>query len=205
MIIKFRDSTIQRSSIKDKISEEEVKNELDALAKEIQILKESSEQNPAIAKLFNENSQLKLELESLKNEVGETVDSMTYQYKSNQEFTDQLRVYIKEYLEKEENKADEKIKESHEKEITVIREEYEEKLCQIQMELDESNAVNAQLREESESQDERVKQIKEDIVSVKEENYNSLKAKEESFKEILNEIKTEKIEGKESEIQKLQI
>ena len=129
MIIKFRDSTIQRSSIKDKISEEEVKNELDALAKEIQILKESSEQNPAIAKLFNENSQLKLELESLKNEVGETVDSMTYQYKSNQEFTDQLRVYIKEYLEKEENKADEKIKESHEKEITVIREEYEEKLC----------------------------------------------------------------------------
>ncbi len=38
----------------------------------------------------------------LRVELGDSLDSLSHQYQSFVEFTEELRVYIKEYLEKEE-------------------------------------------------------------------------------------------------------
>jgi uncharacterized protein YktB (UPF0637 family) len=95
MIIKFRDATIKRSKEKS-----DTAPEVEQLHEEIKLLKEQLESNPITAKIYSENEQLLNERDSLKKEVEETIDSITHQYKSSIEFTDELRNYVKEYLEK---------------------------------------------------------------------------------------------------------
>ena len=41
------------------------------------------------------------ERDNLQKEIGDSLDSLTHQYKSSLEFTDELWIYIKEYLEKD--------------------------------------------------------------------------------------------------------
>ena len=93
----------------------------------------------------------------LKMEVDDSLESLSHQYKSTMEFTDELRMYFKEYIEKDlvgqETLIAQKVKEVEDD----LTSKYESKLSEMKIELDEMSAVNAQLREESEEQHERIR------------------------------------------------
>ena len=101
MIIKFRDSTIKKLNQKGKMADEQSAEELDKYIKETDCLKESIDQNPKLAKLFSDNESLTWERNMLKMEVDDSLESLSHQYKSTMEFTDELRMYFKEYIEKD--------------------------------------------------------------------------------------------------------
>lgn len=63
-----------------------------------------------------------MERDSLKKEIGDSLDSFTHQYKSSLEFTEELRVYIKEYLEKDMTEKQTELKNKLEVEIKTINE-----------------------------------------------------------------------------------
>lgn len=63
-----------------------------------------------------------MERDSLKKEIGDSLDSLTHQYKSSLEFTEELRVYIKEYLEKDMTEKQAELKTKLEVEIKAINE-----------------------------------------------------------------------------------
>lgn len=63
-----------------------------------------------------------MERDSLKKEIGDSLDSLTHQYKSSLEFTEELRVYIKEYLEKDMTEKQIELKTKLEVEIKTINE-----------------------------------------------------------------------------------
>lgn len=88
---------------------------------------------------------------------------MTHMYKSNQEFTDQLRSYIKDYLEREEAREEGKVKEELEAEIIKVREGYEEKICQLTIDIDEQKAGNCQLKTEADILTERMSQYQDEL------------------------------------------
>ena len=68
MIIKFRDATIKRFSGKEPV-DPSAKEEIEALRKETEMLKEQIETNPETARLFAENQELIQERDELKAEV----------------------------------------------------------------------------------------------------------------------------------------
>jgi len=82
--------------------------------------------------------------------LGDSLESLSHQYKHSLEFTEELRLYIKEHLEREELGQEVILKEKVEEEKKAIIQEFEEKIEKMMMEIDEANAVNSQLREESE-------------------------------------------------------
>lgn len=69
-----------------------------------------------------------MERDSLKKEIGDSLDSFTHQYKSSLEFTEELRVYIKEYLEKDMTEKQTELKNKLEVEIKTINEQFEVKI-----------------------------------------------------------------------------
>lgn len=69
-----------------------------------------------------------MERDSLKKEIGDSLDSLTHQYKSSLEFTEELRVYIKEYLEKDMTEKQIELKTKLEVEIKTINEQFEVKM-----------------------------------------------------------------------------
>lgn len=69
-----------------------------------------------------------MERDSLKKEIGDSLDSLTHQYKSSLEFTEELRVYIKEYLEKDMTEKQAELKTKLEVEIKAINEQFEVKI-----------------------------------------------------------------------------
>ena len=69
-----------------------------------------------------------MERDSLKKEIGDSLDSLTHQYKSSLEFTEELRVYIKEYLEKDMTEKQAELKTKLEVEIKAINEQFEMKI-----------------------------------------------------------------------------
>jgi len=81
MIIKFRDSTIKRFNVKDKVSSEEAATEVENLREEITILKKQTEQDPQKAKIYSENENLVKERDALKLELGDNLESLTHQYR----------------------------------------------------------------------------------------------------------------------------
>ncbi len=66
-------------------------------------------------------------------------------------------------------------------EKSVLVADFEDKISALNLELDESNAVNSQLREESEQQDERISQLKEAVRAGQEETAMLLETKDEQF------------------------
>lgn len=80
-----------------------------------------------------------MERDSLKKEIGDSLDSLTHQYKSSLEFTEELRVYIKEYLEKDMTEKQAELKTKLEVEIKAINEQFEVK---IQKFTDENNDLH---------------------------------------------------------------
>ena len=75
---------------------------------------------------------------------------MTHQYKSSLEFTEELWVYIKEYLEKDLTEKQKEFKEKLEEEINLVSEKFEVLLNKSKDENQELNRVNSQLRTETE-------------------------------------------------------
>ena len=69
-----------------------------------------------------------MERDSLKKEIGDSLDSLTHQYKSSLEFTEELRVYIKEYLEIDMTEKQAELKTKLEVEIKAINEQFEVKI-----------------------------------------------------------------------------
>jgi hypothetical protein len=151
MIIKFRDATISRFSTKELVSEEECLKEIESLKKENELLK-SKDQDPQTSKLFAEKESLLADNEKLKLEVTDSVESLSHQYRSSLEFTDELREYIKEYIERDDMSFEQRLSLEVEKKEKEIAAKYEEQISKIQTDLDETYAANTQLREESEQQ-----------------------------------------------------
>lgn len=65
-------------------------------------MKGQLESNPQTAKLYSENESLLLENKKIAKELGDTFDSLSHQYKSAIEFTEELRQYLKEFIERDE-------------------------------------------------------------------------------------------------------
>ncbi len=203
MIIKFRDATIQRFNTKEALPDAEAQKEFQNLRKEIEALK--SHEDPKSALLFSEKEALQSECEKLKIELGDSLDSLSHQYRSSLEFMDELRAYIKEYIEREEQGQEKILKERLESEKLEIVTKFEARICDMQVEIDEASACNLQLREESEQQQDRIGQLKEEMRVMKESHEEQLEMKESNFAETLNELKTELAEGKESAVKAIQI
>lgn len=94
-----------------------------------------------------------MERDSLKKEIGDSLDSLTHQYKSSLEFTEELRVYIKEYLEKDMTEKQAELKTKLEVEIKAINEQFEMKIQKFTDENKDLHQVIHQLRTETEQQD----------------------------------------------------
>lgn len=94
-----------------------------------------------------------MERDSLKKEIGDSLDSLTHQYKSSLEFTEELRVYIKEYLEKDMTEKQAELKTKLEVEIKAINEQFEVKIQKFTDENKDLHQVIHQLRTETEQQD----------------------------------------------------
>ena len=69
-----------------------------------------------------------IERDSLRKEIGDSLDSLTHQYKSSIEFTEELRLYIKEHLEKEVIDKENGYKNRVDLEILKLKEVYEPQL-----------------------------------------------------------------------------
>ena len=205
MIIKFRDSTIKKLNQKDKMSDEQSADELEKAQKEVDCLWESIDQNPKLAKLFSDNESLIRERNMLKMEVDDSLESMSHQYKSTMEFTDELWMYFKEYIEKDLVGQEALVS----KEVKRVEEElttqFEAKMAELKTELSEMTAVNEQLREESEEQHDRIRQLKEEIRTTKEEAEIQIEIKEQNLKESLSQVREEIKETKDGEIKDIKI
>lgn len=213
MIIKFRDSTIQRfGNLADKVDSEELKKELENKIAEIENLNQQIESNPQTAKLFVENKLLKKEKEELKKIVDNTMDSLSSQYRSAIEFTATLNKYIKEYIEKEEMERDDIIKAQVDIERAELKAAHEEELNRLEEIIYQSNANLERLAKDLHELDQEkhdamntILELKQEIESIKEKSTEELELAEKRFAESLDQVKTEVKEGKESEIQEFKI
>lgn len=70
----------------------------------------------------------------------------------------------------------------------VVETKFQEKIVELQAIIDETNAVNTQIRDESEALEERVSQLKEEMRLKQEEFDLTIEMKETSFKESLDEV-----------------
>jgi len=91
-----------------------------------------------------------MERDQFKKEIGDSLESLTHQYKSSLEFTDELRLYIKEYLENDVTEKENYVKVRVNQEVTKVTETYDKIVVQLKEEIKELNAVNDQLRVEAE-------------------------------------------------------
>jgi hypothetical protein len=91
-----------------------------------------------------------MERDQFKKEIGDSLESLTHQYKSSLEFTDELRLYIKEYLENDVTEKENYVKVRVNQEVTKVTETYDKIVAQLKEEIKELNAVNDQLRVEAE-------------------------------------------------------
>jgi hypothetical protein len=91
-----------------------------------------------------------MERDHFKKEIGDSLESLTHQYKSSLEFTDELRLYIKEYLENDVTEKENYVKVRVNQEVTKVTETYDKIVVQLKEEIKELNAVNDQLRVEAE-------------------------------------------------------
>lgn len=143
MVIKFRDSTIERfGDLSQKLSSEESKKELEQKIQEIEALKQEIESNPKTAKLFVENEQLKKERDELKNNLSQSKDSLHSQYRSAIEFVQELNNYIKAYIEKEEMDRDEIVKTQVDIERAELKIEHGEEINRLEELIYQSNVNN---------------------------------------------------------------
>ena len=76
---------------------------------------------------------------------------------------------------------------------------------ELQTELSEMTAVNEQLREESEEQHDRIRQLKDDLRTTKEEAEIQIEIKEQNLKESLSQVREEIKETKDGEIKDIKI
>lgn len=77
----------------------------------------------------------------MKKEIGDSLDSLTHQYKSCLEFTEELRVYIKEYLEKEMTDKQSEFKTKLEEEVKTLSEQFEVQILKFTEENKELHQV----------------------------------------------------------------
>jgi len=103
-----------------------------------------------------EKEELSKENEKLKTELGDSLESLTHQYRSGLEFMEELRTYIKEYVEKEEKGQESIMNVKVEQMKELVEMQYKSQFSDLQATLDETNAVNSQLREEAEALSERM-------------------------------------------------
>jgi hypothetical protein len=102
------------------------------------------------AKVYSDNEQLMMERDALKREIGDSFESLTHQYRSSLEFTEELRVYIKEYIEKDLMEKQREFKANLETEIAKVQEKFEVVVAKSGEENKELVLVNNQLRTETE-------------------------------------------------------
>lgn len=213
MIIKFRDSTIQRfSNLSDKLDSEKSKIELQNKNTEIELLNQQIELNPQAAKLFAENMTLKKENEEMKKFVDKTKDSMYAQYRSCIEFNASLNKYIKSYIEKEEMNRDEIIRTQVDIERAELKAQHEEELSRLEEIIYQSNANNERLVKEINDIDqerleglETILRLKNEVESIKQSSAEEIELSQKRFAESLDQVKAEVKEGKDNEIQEFKI
>ena len=213
MIIKFRDSTIQRfTNLTDKLDSEKSKLELENKIAEIELLNQQIELNPQAAKLFAENMSFKKENEELKKFVDKTKDSLFAQYRSWIEFNASLNKYIKSYIEKEEMNRDEIIRTQVDIERAELKAQHEEEINRLEEMIYQSNANNERLVKEINDLDqerveglESILQLKNEIETIKQNSAVELELAHKRFTESLDQVKTEVKEGKDNEIQEYKI
>mmetsp|Transcript_571 Transcript_571/g.870 ORF Transcript_571/g.870 Transcript_571/m.870 type:complete len:1572 (+) Transcript_571:427-5142(+) len=132
MVLKFRDSTIAKLQASRPLDSNA---EIEALKAELQMVRDQLEYNPASAKMFAENEQLRQEIEELRREKGPTFQT---RLKENEEFTKQLAEALKETVQEREQARDVlseiSLYRSGEKVSSPIKTKYRDELIQLQTE-----------------------------------------------------------------------
>lgn len=134
MIYKFKEENLKRLQRGERLNESQYINEM---REEIAILRKENANHPVAAKYFVENDALKSQISYLENELQEKPQSLSARLKTNQEFTENLNIYLEETLKKQKDSDDElKIYSERCKNFELMRSRYEDQINSLVQEID---------------------------------------------------------------------
>lgn len=145
MIIKFRDSTISKLNMSEKLSDAESLQLVVDLREEVKVLREAMESEEMLVPLQRELERLKAKNQEFEDTVGKESLSLKAQYSNLLIFTEELNQYFQRYLESSELEREEIIQKRVTEALSDVKLEYGEKINEVQERLMEQTAHSLEL------------------------------------------------------------